>query len=143
MKAPNLHERIEAEEGPAGPSNRKFGVSLGVILVAFAVFGMYFGRGWGWWLLAGGACLVTLGLVLPAALSPLNRAWTGLGLVLFHIVNPVVMALIYVLTIVPIGAILRMLGKDPLRTKPDRGAATYWVTRNPPGPAPRTMKNQF
>ena len=77
MKAPNLHERIEADEGPAGPSNRKFGVSLGLILAAFAVFGVYFGRGWGWWVMAGGACLVILGLVLPAALSPLNRAWTG------------------------------------------------------------------
>ena len=47
------------------------------------------------------------GLVAPARLAPLNRAWTALGLLLFKVVNPVVLGLIYLTTIVPIGLFMR------------------------------------
>jgi len=36
---------------------------------------------------------------------------------------------------------LRLSGKDPLRLK--RGAASYWVERQPPGPEPRTMTEVY
>jgi hypothetical protein len=44
---------------------------------------------------------------------------------------------------VPAGFLFRLLGKDPLRLKAEPGAPTYWVLRNPPGPAPETMRHQF
>ena len=56
---------------------------------------------------------------------------------------PVVMLVVFVATVVPIGLILRFLGKDPLRLKLDPTATTYWIDREPPGPAPGTMKNQY
>jgi hypothetical protein len=46
-------------------------------------------------------------------------------------------------TIVPIGLILRATGKDPLRLKFDRDAKSYWIPRDPPGPAPDSMPHQF
>lgn len=143
MKTSDIHERVHADDDLAGPSNRKFGVSLGAILVAIAVFGLYFGRTWAWWVLALGVALLLLGLMWPVVLDPLNRGWMALGVVLFHVVNPVVMALIYVLTIVPMGLVMRWLGKDPLRLRRDHQATTYWIKRVPPGPAPKSMKNQF
>ena len=75
--------------------------------------------------------------------TPLNKAWTKLGLVLFKVVNPVVLGMIFVVTIVPIGLIMRALGKDPLRLKFDPSATSYWIERDPPGPAPETMGQQF
>jgi Saxitoxin biosynthesis operon protein SxtJ len=88
-------------------------------------------------------CLIVLALVRAQSLSGLNRAWTKLGLLLFKVVNPVVLALIYLVTIVPIGLIMRACGHDPLRLKRDPSASTYWVKREPPGPAPETMIHQF
>ena len=78
-----------------------------------------------------------------AALAPLNRVWLRLGLVLYKVVNPVAMGLVFFTTVVPIGLMMRALGKDPLRLKRDASAASYWIMRDPPGPAPDTMKNQF
>jgi Saxitoxin biosynthesis operon protein SxtJ len=59
------------------------------------------------------------------------------------VVNPIVLGLIFLTTIVPIGLIMRACGHDPLRLKRDPQASTYWVKREPPGPAPETMINQF
>jgi hypothetical protein len=38
---------------------------------------------------------------------------------------------------------MRALGKDPLRLRFDRGAATYWIPREPPGPPPDSFTDQF
>jgi hypothetical protein len=73
----------------------------------------------------------------------LNRVWLRLGLVLYKVVSPIAMGLVFVTTVVPIGLVMRALGKDPLRLRRDSHAASYWIQRDPPGPAPDTMKNQF
>jgi hypothetical protein len=38
---------------------------------------------------------------------------------------------------------LRMRGKDPLRLRFEKDAPSYWIMRQPPGPAPRSMTRQF
>ncbi len=87
--------------------------------------------------------LVAFALLRPDALDALNRAWMKLGLLLFKIVNPIVMGLIFFTTILPVGLIMRARGHDPLRLKRDPAASSYWIERQPPGPAPETMINQF
>jgi len=39
--------------------------------------------------------------------------------------------------------LLRVLGKDLLRLKRDPKAGSYWIEREPPGPAPGSMSKQF
>jgi hypothetical protein len=39
--------------------------------------------------------------------------------------------------------LMRLAGKDPLKLKRDAAAASYWVDREPPGPPPTSMTNQF
>ena len=104
----------------------------------------FHGLGWIQYGLAGiGVVLILVGLVAPDSLSPLHRAWDKLGLILFRVVNPVVLALIYAIVIVPVGFLMRATGRDPLRLKRDAQADSYWIVRDPPGPAPDTMTNQF
>jgi len=51
--------------------------------------------------------------------------------------------LLFFVTITPIGLVMRAFGKDFLRTRIDRSAKSYWIEREPPGPPPQSMKNQF
>ena len=90
-----------------------------------------------------GVALVATALVRAALLAPLNRAWTRLGLLLFHVVNPVVMLLLFALVVIPAGLVMRLVGHDPMRRRFDPGAATYWIERRPPGPAPAELHNPF
>lgn len=144
--AGNFHERIESHERIEGPTDRSFGLTVGGILLGIALVKAFFFTGWT--LLAQGlaligACLVALALLRPPLLAPLNRAWLRLGLFLFKVVNPIVMFLIYATTVVPIGLFLRLRGKDLLRLRRDPRAASYWIPREPPGPTPESMRNQF
>jgi len=66
-----------------------------------------------------------------------------LGMLLSRIINPLVMMLIYVSTVLPIGLILRLTGKDLLRLRMDDSAPSYWISRDPPGPESRSFEDQF
>lgn len=142
----STHEDFRRTEEIKGSSDRGFGLTVGGILLLIAAVRVWLHAGYGGIELAFaavGSCLIVLALVRAQTLAGLNRAWTRLGLILFKVVNPVVLGLIYLTTIVPIGLIMRAFGHDPLRLKRDPQASTYWVQREPPGPAPETMINQF
>ena len=147
---PSFHEDFSRKEEVKGSSDRSFGLTVGGILLAIAGvragLHLWDGTAPGWLegALAGiGLLLVVFGLAAPKRLAPLNRAWTRLGLILFKVVNPVVLGLIYLTTVVPIGLLMRLMGRDLLNLKFARQASSYWVVREPPGPAPETMTRQF
>ena len=76
-------------------------------------------------------------------LAPFNALWFRFGLLLHRVVSPVILALLFFTTVAPVGLLMRAFGKDPLRLKKDRAADSYWILREPPGPSPESMKQQF
>jgi hypothetical protein len=64
-------------------------------------------------------------------------------LLLHPIVNPIVMALLFPVALIPFAIVLRSMGKDPLRRRREPAASTYWMARSPPGPTPESMASQF
>jgi hypothetical protein len=95
------------------------------------------------WPLLVSALFLSVGLLAPSLLAPLNLVWTKLGHLLHRIVHPVILALLFFAAVTPTGLIMRLVGADPLRLKLDRTAKTYWIEREPPGPSPDSIKNQY
>ncbi len=127
------------------PSERGFALTFSTVFCLLAAFVLWRGNSPHHAIalaLVGGLCWLT-GVLRPLWLRPLNRAWARFGHLLFCVTNPIVLLLIYGLTIVPIGLALRALGKDPLRRAFIPEAPTYWITREQPGPSPETMTRQF
>ena len=79
--------------------------------------------------------------IAPRVLHPLNRVWFALGLMLHHVVNPIIMALMFYGAILPMALLLRARGKDVLRLKREPETDSYWIEREPP--APGSMSKQF
>jgi predicted membrane metal-binding protein len=140
----DLHEDYSREDEIEGSSDRSFGL---VFAAAFGIYGLWplldVPRSVRFPAIAAGAGFLFVALVVPKILAPLNRIWMKIGLLLGRVVNPIVMGLLFFLTITPIGVMRRLLGADAFRRGFDRGAASYWIERKPPGPPPESMRQQF
>jgi hypothetical protein len=142
-KHSNFHESFAEHDLPIGPSDRKFGYSVGGILAALGVLKAIFMFSWiAIVLMLIGATLIACAFFSPSKLAILNKGWMKLGLVLFHIVNPLVMGIIYLICFIPGGIIMRLLKHDPMNREFDSVAQTYWVKKKP-SELPDPMKYQF
>ena len=141
----DLHEDLkhrDAREDRPGPE-RSFGFVFAAVFALVAFWPLLRGESPRWWALAVAAALGGFAWLLPSVYRVPNRLWFKLGLVLAAVVGPVALAIVYLVAIVPTGLLLRIFGKDPLRLRLDSAAQTYWMERNPPGPDPTGMPNQF
>jgi len=142
MGRSNFHEDYRQEEVRSS-SDRSFGIVFAVVFAIVALWPVAGGGAVRIWAAAVAAVFLVVALAWPAGLAPLNRLWTAFGLVLHKITNPIFMGLVFFGAVVPTALIMRALGKDPLRLRFDRGAESYWIEREPPGPAADTMNQQF
>jgi hypothetical protein len=132
-------ENSEYHEAKMG-SERGFGLVFFCFFLIVSAFPMLSGEPPRLWALAVALIFVALAFARPAVLSPLNKLWFRFGLLLGRIVAPIIMLLVFFLTVLPTGLIMRLLGKDLLNRKIDRSAPSYWVKRDAPG---GSMRNQF
>lgn len=137
------HESLNRVEDIQGSSNRAFGFVFTTFFAIVAVLPWAFGGSLRIWALVVAGLFLFVALAAPAALTPLNRVWVKFGLLLHRVVSPIILGVMFFLVITPIGLVMRLLGKDPLRLQFHRSAGTYWITREPPGPAPQSLKDQF
>lgn len=124
-------------------SERSFGLVFAAVLAIIALWPLKSGGDVRLWAAGAAAAFLVLALVLPRVLRPLNVVWFKFGMLLHHVVTPVVMGLLFFLTVTPVGVLMRATGKDPMRLKRDAGATSYWIVRTPTGPSAESMKNQF
>ena len=136
-----VHERLSRREETKGSSNRSFGLVFATVFAAIALWPLTGGEAARGWALAVAVAFLALALTRPGWLAPLNRLWTAFGRLLHGVVNPLVMGLLFYLTVTPMGVLMRLLGKNPLDLRRDPGAASYWRRREPP--APDSMRHQF
>jgi hypothetical protein len=139
----DFHENLTRDDEVVGSSDRVFGIALAVVGAIVGTLKLWRGHGSGWLWLAAATVLLILALFWTTPLGRLNRIWMRFGLLLYRVINPIVMAFLYYSTMVPMGLMMRAFGRDALRLKRDKDAASYWILREPPGPSPETMKHQF
>jgi hypothetical protein len=124
-------------------SPRRFGLWFAGIFCAVAIWPLPGGGVMRTpWLIASVGFLL-LALLAPNLLQPLNLAWARLGLLMARVTNPIVLGVLFFGVITPVGWLMRMAGKDPLRLKRDASLPTYWIERVPPGPDPQPMARPF
>lgn len=124
-------------------SDRSFGFVFAAVFAIVALLPLLSGRAPRLWAGAVAVALLVLAFSAPWLLAPLNRFWYRFGLALHHIVNPLIMGLVYFGAVVPTGLVVKLMRKDLLRLARQPDAESYWIRREPPGPDPRSMSKQF
>jgi hypothetical protein len=134
--------RLTAGRDAPTPSDlRTFALSVGGVFVAIGALLYWRGRSVAGAVLVGvGGALVSGGLIAPAHLGPVYRAWMALALAVSRVTTPVFMGVVYFGVVTPIALVMRLFGRRVL-ARP-RGAPTYWIDR--PAEARRSdLRRQF
>ena len=137
------HEDLNREEHIEGSSDRSFGFVFTVVFIVIAAWPLWSGNGLRWWAAAVAGAFALVAVAMPSLLAVPNRWWMKLGLLLSKIVSPIALGILFYGVFGPMGIVMRLFGKDPLRLKRDANASSYWIVREPPGPPPQSMTNQF
>ena len=136
------HEFQDREEIVKLSSERSFGLVFACCFLLLGALSVWRARTLALVVFPG--CAVRAARVCRARLArALNRLWAKFGLLLHVIISPLVLGILFYGCITPIGFLMRLTGKDPMRRKFEPAAKSYWIVREPPGPAPETFRNQF
>lgn len=122
------------------PSEKSFGIVFAIIFLFISSYSVIFGKSYHNWAIIFSVLFLLFAFFIPRFLSLPNRLWFKFGIFLGSIIAPIVMVLVYFLTIFPTGLIMRLLGKDLLNQKFDNNTNSYWIERKD---VMETMKNQY
>jgi hypothetical protein len=124
----NLREDIRALK-TGDRDLRRFGVTVGGVFALIGLLLLHRHRtAWPFFVVPG-AALMGLGLLWPRALKPVYLAWMAAALLLGSVVAHMLLTLLFLFVVTPMGLLARLTGRDFLRLKPDRAAASYWLPR--------------
>jgi len=128
---------------PKALGNRPFGLIFAGIFVLIGAWPLLFNGDFRQWAGIIAGFFTVAALIVPVALGPLNRAWSKFGQIMHKITNPILMGLVFFITVVPTGLILKLLGKDPLKRKLNGNVDSYWIERNTHAITKESFDNQF
>ena len=134
-----MFENISHHKIKSG-TERNFGLVFAAVFLIISLYPLWSGKNVHLW-----ACVIAFiffffAIFLPKVLILPNKLWFKLGSFLGAIVSPIIMGMIFFLTVTPTGMIMRLLGKDILNQKMKKSVKSYWIKRTE---NVTSMKNQF
>ena len=120
-------------------SNRSFGIVFFIFFLIVSLYPIINNESLRVWSLIISLVFLFLALINSRILTPLNKIWFKIGIILGKIVSPVIMGIIFFLVVTPTGLIMKLFGKDLLNLKYNN-KNSYWIEKL--GPKSK-MKNQF
>ena len=120
-------------------SNKSFGIVFFTVFLIIAIWPLLNGYEIRYWSLIISIVFLLLGILNSKILTPLNKIWFKIGILLGNVISPIVMSIIFFLVVTPTSFIMKILGKDLLNLKKDT-KNSYWIKKQNQN---SRMKNQF
>ena len=110
-------------------SNRSFGLVFFVVFLIIGLWPLLDEGQFKIWSLFFSLFFLVLGLLNSKLLTPLNLLWTKFGILLGNVFAPIIRSCIFFLVVTPTGLLVRIMGRDLLRTKYNKSEKSYWIKR--------------
>ena len=120
-------------------SNKSFGIVFFTVFLIIAIWPLLNGYGIRYWSLIISIVFLILGILNSKILTPLNKIWFKIGILLGNVISPIVMSIIFFLVVTPTSFIMKILRKDLLNLKKNT-KNSYWIKKQNQN---SRMKNQF
>lgn len=136
------HEGFQRDEIRRG-TDRNFGIVFTAFFALLAGLALWRGSDLWQWFSSISAVILIIAFAAPRLLSKPNYLWFRFGLALNTITSPLILGIIYFLTVTPMALVMKAAKRDPLRLRWEEKSKSYWIQRDPPGPEPESMTRQF
>ena len=120
-------------------SNKSFGIVFFTVFLIIAIWPLLNGYEIRYWSLIISIVFLLLGILNSKILTPLNKIWFKIGILLGNVISPIVMSIIFFLVVTPTSFIMKILGKDLLNLKKNT-KNSYWIKKQNQN---SRMKKQF
>jgi hypothetical protein len=122
---------------------RKFGFTIGIVLLVIGSAFLYFGKPSGPYFIGFGTLLCLIGLINPSLLKLVHKIWMGLSVVLGFIMTRVILTILFFFVFMPIRFIARTFGKKFIDLNFKEKTDSYWNKRNSKIYEPIDTERQF
>jgi len=111
-------------------SEKNFGIVMSIFLFLLGAYNLFFYNNFIFLFFFFSLCMLLISFFLPNFLKLPNFLWFKLGLFLGKLVTPIMMLIIFYLSIVPISIIMKILKKDLIGIKINKNTKSYWIKRD-------------
>jgi len=109
----------------------QFGLMLGGILIVLFGLLLPWSREWenlpNYQWIAIGVLVVAWALIAPDSMRGLYNGWMRIAMAIGNVMNRIILAIVYFIVITPMGIVMRMMDKDPMRRTLNKSVASYRV----------------
>ena len=121
------------------PTNKNFGIVFFIVFLLIALWPLLNENEIRIWSLVISLIFLILGLMNSIYLTPLNRIWFRLGILLGSLASPIVMSIVFFAVVTPISLMMKLFNKNLLGLKKNN-KKSYWIDSSK---IKSKMKNQF
>ena len=121
---------------------RQFGLMVGGIFLFIGLWPFVWRQeAVRFWAVVPGSLLAVAGLIMPSVLKQVYQGWMWVGHVMGWVNTRIILGVLFYVVVTPMGLVMKLTGRDPMRREFEPDAQTYRVIRQP-RPASH-MKNMF
>ena len=122
---------------------RKFGITIGVILLVIAGFLFWKEKESFQIFLAIGITLFITAITIPFILKPVYWIWMIFATILGWIMTRIILSILFYVILTPIGLISRLFGKQFVELRWDKSNDSYWNFRSNENLKKENYEKQF
>ncbi len=122
---------------------RSFGITIGIVLGLIGGLLLWKEKDTYIIFIILSGVLILFGLVLPALLRPLQKAWMTFAVVLGWFMTRMILSVLFYIVFTFIGLLAKLFGKKFLNLKIDSSEKSYWVYRKSKPFDPENYEKQF
>ncbi len=125
MKNFNPIDMMQTKKEATSKELRNFGLLVGAAFALISFWPVFWGNPVRIWAAVISIVLTAPAIIKPALLFYPHRCWMTIGAGLGWVNTRIILALLYFVAVMPVGLLLRLLGRSPLKLHFDPSAASY------------------
>ena len=121
-------------------SEKNFGYTFGIIFLILGLYPLLNLQSPNLYLIGLSFALSLTAFYFPSLLKIPTSLWQKLSIFLSKFISPIILSLVYIITLLPINLLLRLFFIDIINKNIDKKKKSYWIRRKT---KINDMKNQF